>query len=31
LDLVLAVAGVATLGDFCLLLATDVLSNLAGI
>ncbi|HEV2542615.1 MAG TPA: hypothetical protein VGU70_07625 [Methylobacterium sp.] len=30
-DLVLAVAGVATLGGFCLLLAADVLGGLAGI
>lgn len=30
-DLVLAVAGVATLGGFCLLLAADVLGDLAGI
>lgn len=29
-DLVLAVAGVATLGGFCLLLAADLLSDLAG-
>jgi hypothetical protein len=30
-DLVLAVAGVATLGGFCLLLAADVLGDLVGI
>jgi hypothetical protein len=30
-DLVLAVAGVATIGGFCLLLAADVLGDLAGI
>ncbi|QIJ73302.1 hypothetical protein GU700_00975 [Methylobacterium sp. NI91] len=30
-DLVLAVASVATLGGFCLLLAADILGNLAGI
>ncbi|GAA0257231.1 hypothetical protein LNAOJCKE_5542 [Methylorubrum aminovorans] len=30
-DLVLAVAGVATLGGFCLLLAADILGNIAGV
>lgn len=30
-DLILAVAGVATLGGFCLLLAADVLGDFAGI
>lgn len=29
-DLVLAVAGVATLGGLCLLLAADILGNIAG-